>query len=311
MTLQQLRYLIEIASSGSFNSAAGNLYISQSTLSTSIKDLEAELGIEIFLRSNRGLKLTNEGAELLSYARSVIEQANMLHDRFATAKKTSRNRFAVSTQHYAFCVRAFVELMNECAEDTYDFTLRECMTEKIIEDVRDFRSNLGVIYLSNFNERVINRELENANLQFSPLFEANAHVFVGAHHPLAHERTINPEQLDCYPRYSFEQETANSFHFAEEPKANLPHKKNVTYTDRGTLTNLLTHGNGYTLSTGVLSNEMQSGIVAIPLSTAEVMRVGYITHTQRKPNTLTLRYIEKLESCVNNSQLVTIPSCEN
>ncbi len=311
MTLQQLRYLIEIASSGSFNSAAGNLYISQSTLSTSIKDLENELGIQIFLRSNRGLKLTNEGAELLSYARSVIEQANMLKDRFTGAKKSSRNRLAVSTQHYAFCVRAFVELLNECKEESYNFTLRESMTEKIIADVRDFRSNLGVIYLSDFNERVINRELENANLKFSALFEARAHVFLGSHHPLSKEQEISPKQLENYPRYSFEQETANSFHFAEEPQANVPHKKNVTYTDRGTLTNLLTHGNGYTLSTGVLSNEMQAGIVAIPLSSAEVMRVGYITHAQRKANDLTLKYIEKLESCVNNSQLVTIPECKN
>ena len=314
MTLQQLRYLIEIAASGSFNSAAGNLYISQSTLSTSVRDLERELGIEIFLRSNRGLKLTNDGAELLSYARSVVEQADMLQARFASSDagegQKRRNRLAVSTQHYAFCVHAFVELMNEFDADNYDFTLRESMTEKIIADVRDFRSNLGVIYLSDFNERVIGRELASANLTFNPLFEAQAHVFLGSHHPLSGERVITPEQLEDYPRYSFEQETANSFHFAEEPQASVPHKKNVTYTDRGTLTNLLTHGMGYTLSTGVLSNEMQSGIVAIPLSCPEIMRVGYITHAQRRANELTRRYIEKLESCVNNSKLVTIPPCE-
>lgn len=307
MTLQQLRYLIEVARCGSFNAAAQSLYVSQSTLSMAIKDLENELGISVFMRSNRGLKLTNDGTELLGYARQVVEQADLLHDRYTSRKQASHNRLAISTQHYAFCVRAFVELMNEFEEDQYDFTLRETRTGEIISDVRDFRSEIGVIYLSDFNERVINRALDEASLSFTLLFEARAHVFVGAHHPLAQYEIIKPADLAAYPRYSFEQGTANSFHFAEEPLASLPHKKNITYSDRGTLTNLLTHGNGYTLSTGVLSNEMQDGIVAIPLDANEVMRVGYIMHNERKPSKLVVRYIEKLEECINDSTLVRVP----
>ena len=307
MTLQQLRYLIEVARCGSFNAAAQQLYVSQSTLSMAIKDLENELGITVFLRNNRGLKLTNDGAELLGYARQVVEQADLLRDRYASRKLASHNRLAISTQHYAFCVRAFVALIDEFEGDQYDFTLRETRTGEIISDVRDFRSELGVIYLSDFNERVINRALDEASLSFTLLFEANAHVFVGAHHPLAGASLIKPADLADYPRYSFEQGTANSFHFAEEPLASLPHRKNITYSDRGTLTNLLTHGRGYTLSTGVLSNEMQDGIVAIPLDSNEVMRVGYIMHNERKPSKLVVRYIEKLEECINDSQLVTVP----
>lgn len=307
MTLQQLRYLIEVARCGSFNAAAQSMYVSQSTLSMAIKDLENELGIIVFMRSNRGLKLTNDGTELLGYARQVVEQADLLSDRYISRKAASHNRLSISTQHYAFCVRAFVELMNEFDEDQYDFTLRETRTGEIISDVRDFRSEIGVIYLSDFNERVINRALDEASLSFTLLFEATPHVFVGAHHPLAERKLIKPEDLALYPRYSFEQGTANSFHFAEEPLASLPHKKNITYSDRGTLTNLLTHGIGYTLSTGVLSNEMQDGIVAIPLDANEVMRVGYIMHNERKPSKLVIRYIEKLEECINDSKLVTVP----
>lgn len=305
MTLQQLRYLIEVARSGSFNAAAQELYVSQSTLSMAIKDLEEELGIKIFLRSNRGLTLTNDGTELLSYARQVVEQADLLSDRYANRKKADSNRLSISTQHYAFCVRAFMNLIEEYDAESYDFTLRETRTSEILADVHEFRSELGIIYLSDFNERALNRALDEHNLEFTLLFEANVHVFVGEHHPLAKRTSLKPADLSEYPRLSFEQGTVNSFHFAEEPLASLPHKKNITYSDRGTLTNLLTHSSGYTLSTGVLSNEMQTGIVAIPLDVNEVMRVGYIMHKERKPSKLVLRYIKKLEECINDSTLVT------
>lgn len=305
MTLQQLRYLIEVARSGSFNAAAQELYVSQSTLSMAIKDLEDELGIKIFLRSNRGLTLTNDGTELLSYARQVVEQADLLADRYANRKNAESNRLSISTQHYAFCVRAFMNLIEEYEADSYDFTLRETRTSEILSDVHEFRSELGIIYLSDFNERALNRALDEHNLEFTLLFEANVHVFVGEHHPLAKKKSLKPSDLADYPRLSFEQGTMNSFHFAEEPLASLPHKKNITYSDRGTLTNLLTHSSGYTLSTGVLSNEMQSGIVPIPLDVDEVMRVGYIMHKERKPSKLVLRYIKELEKCINDSSMVT------
>ena len=306
MTLQQLKYLIEIARCGSFNSAAQQLFVSQSTLSMSIKDLEEELGIQVFLRSNRGLTLTNDGTELLGYARQMVEQGDLLKARYADRKKSHHNRLSISTQHYAFSVQAFVNLVNEFQGSQYDFTLRETRTGNIIDDVREFRSELGIIYLSDFNERVLVRALDEANLSFTLLFEARAHVFVGSHHPLAGRKSLKPQDLEEYPRYSFEQGSANSFHFAEEPLASLPHAKNITYSDRGTLTNLLTHGFGYTLSTGVLSSEMQTGIVAIPLECDEVMRVGYLMHNERKPSKLVQAYIAELERCIHDSSLVNV-----
>lgn len=297
MTLQQLRYLIAVADYGSINAAAQNLYASQSNLSTAIKELEQELGIAIFTRSNRGVTLTNDGTELLGYARQVIEQADMLEARYAGTGKP-RTRLAVSTQHYAFSVQAFVNVAERCHDDEYEFVMRETTTAEIIEDVRAFRSEVGILYLDSFNERVLAKAFADADVEFSPLFEAGVHVFVGEHHPLATRRIVRPADLAPYPRYSFEQGTTNSFYYAEEPLAYLPHARNIRISDRGTLTNLLTSHNGFTLSTGVLSSEMQSGITSIPLDCDERMKVGYIMHTERKPQPLLDAYIRELHAII-------------
>ena len=304
MTLQQLRYLIAIAEYGSINAAAHNLYASQSNLSTAIKELERELGITIFARSNRGVTLTNEGAELVGYARQVVEQADMLEARYIHGEQ-SRQRLAVSTQHYAFSVEAFIATASECESEEYDFVLREVSTGQIIDDVRAFRSEIGVLYLDSFNERVLQKAFDDAGAEFHPLFEAPVHVFVGEGHPLAAKKLISLDDLQNYPRYSFEQGMQSTFFFSEEPLSSLPHKRTIRFTDRGTLSNLLANYNGYTLSTGVLSSEMHSGIVSIPLDTDESMRVGYIIHGERKPTELLVSYIEHLKRIINETPGVT------
>ena len=298
VTLQQLRYLIAVAEHGSINAAAHALYASQSSISAAIADLEQELGITAFTRSNRGVTPTNDGSELLTYARQVVEQADMLTRRYATGSK-ARERLAISTQHYAFSVRAFVNVIESCDADEYDFTLRETATGQIIEDVRTFRSEAGILYTDGFNRRVLRRAFEDAHLDYTPLFDARVHVFVGEQHPLAKRELLTPGDLAPYPRYSFEQGAENSFSYAEEPLSYLPHAKNIRISDRGTLTNLLTSHDGFTLSTGVLSPEMQSGIASIPLDTDERMQVGYVMHRERRPSALLVRYIEELRAIVH------------
>jgi len=303
MTLQQLRYLIAISEYRSINAAAQHLYVSQSNLSTAIKELERELGITIFTRSNRGVTLTNDGTELLGYARQVIEQADMMEERYARGR-TEHMRLAVSTQHYYFSLQAFINIAEQCASDKYDFTLRECATGQIIEDVRTFRSDVGVLYLDDFNSRVLKKALADADLAFFPLFNAKVHVFVGENHPLAKRPSVKLEDLDPYPRYSFEQGTTNSFYYSEEPFGYLRHDRNIRFTDRGTLTNLLTSFNGFTISTGVFSSEMHSGIVAIPLEADELMQVGYVMHNERRPGSLLLRYIDELHQVIAENPTV-------
>lgn len=308
MTLQQLRYLIAIAEYGSINAAANSLFASQSNLSTAIHDLEAELGITIFTRTNRGVTPTNDGTELLGYARQVIEQADMLSVRYGLdaprvglREGATTARLAISSQHYYFSVQAFVMTAEEFGGDAYDFILRECATGQIIDDVRTFRSEAGILYTDNFNRRVLQRAFDEARVVFTPLFTAQPHVFVGAGHPLAGRELLTVEDLEPYPRYSFEQGRENSFYYAEEPLAQLPHGKNIRYSDRGTLTNLLTHYDGYTLSTGVLSEEMLSGIVSIPLKTDELMEVGYIMHAERRAGPLLERYIDNLKKIIREA----------
>lgn len=303
MTLQQLRYLIAIAEHGSINAAAHNLYASQSNLSLAIKDLEQELGITIFTRSNRGVTLTNEGTELLGYARQVIEQADMLESRYA-GRGESIDRLAVSTQHYYFSLQAFIDTIEQTKSDEYDFALREVATGQIISDVQTFRSEIGILYTDSFNRRVLQSAFDDAEVEFHPLFQIGVHVFVGENHPLASKKLIEPEELAPWPRYSFEQGSQNSFYFSEEPFSQVPHRQVIRYTDRGTLTNLLTSFNGYTISTGVLSSEMHRGIASIPLHTDEKMLVGYIIHRERKPNELLKRYIENLKRIIRENPSV-------
>lgn len=296
MTLQQLRYLIAIANCGSISAAAHNLYVSQSSLSVAVRDIERECGVTVFERSNRGITLTRDGVELLGYARQVVEQADLMTQRYSAkpGSDAQAQKLAITSQHYAFVVEAFLELSEEYEGASYNFSLRETRTAEVIEDVRDFRSDLGVLYLSTFNENVIGNALDDANLSFNQLFYAQPHIFVCEDHPLAHKNIVTLDDLESYPRYAFEQGANNSFYYAEEPLAQLPHDKRISVSDRGTLSNLLAHTLGYTISTGVLSSEMYTGIASVPLETNELMRVGYVVHNERQLSDLAQRYIEKL-----------------
>ena len=294
MTLQQLRCLIAIAECGSISAAASKLYVSQSSLSVTVRDIEQETGVTVFTRSNRGIELTSDGMELLGYARQVVQDADLMERRYDRSRTRSGRRMAVSSQHYAFCVEAFIEFAEENDAESYDLSLRETRTGEIIEDVCLYRSDVGVLYLSNFNRRVLERAFKDASLRFTPLFSAKPHVFVGEHHPLAGCSSITVDELAGYPRYSFEQGNENSFFYSEEPLAELPHSRCITMSDRGTLSNLLANHTGYTISPGVLSSEMHTGIASIPLETDEVMEVGYIVQAHRPLGDLAEKYIEKL-----------------
>lgn len=295
MTLQQLRYILTIAQCGSISSAAHELYISQSSLSIAVKDVERECGVQIFERSAKGITLTRDGVELLGYARQIVEQADLMEKRYSKTAEPVTQHLTITSQHYAFPVEAFLEFVADYEGEGYSFSLRETRTAEIIEDVRDFRSDIGIIYLSSFNKQVISKTIEDSNITFHQLFSAQPHIFVGEHHPLATRKIVRIEDLDEFPRYSFEQGTNNSFFFAEEPFAELPHSQRITISDRGTLSNLLSHHSGYTVSTGVLSSEMHTGIVAIPLDTKERMVVGYIIHNERQLSNLAEKYIETLK----------------
>ncbi|MDO4285593.1 MAG: LysR family transcriptional regulator [Eubacteriales bacterium] len=298
MTLQQLRYIIEIVESGSISTAAQRLFISQPSLSKAVAELEKEMGIPIFYRSSRGVVLSEEGTKFLSYARQVVEQADLLEQQYKNGTP-ARRVFAVSSQHYAFVVNAFVALVREYGKEKYEFTLRESRTFDIIEDVRTQRSELGVLYFSEFNREVLLHALENADLKFTPLFTAKPHVFVSRKNPLAARKSVCLGDLSDYPRLTYEQGNNNSFFYAEELHSTQESPKNIVVTDRATLFNLLIGLDGYTISSGVLSSDLNGDqIVAVPLESAERMEIVYLQPQGRPLGEMAERYVAQLRAYI-------------
>lgn len=277
MTLQQLKYAVTAADKGTMSEAANSLFIAQPSLTNAIKDLEKELGITIFHRTNKGIIISNEGNEFLGYARQVLQQMNMIEEKYID-NDSHKQIFSVSTQHYSFAVSAFIDLIRTFGNKNYDFTLRETETYEIIEDVSGFRSEVGILYLSNENESVISRIIEKNGLKFDELFTAKPHVFISSNHPLVGKAVILPDELKEYPFLSFEQGSHNSFYFSEEITGGIEHDMTIKVSDRATLFNLLVGLDGYTVCTGIISTELNGeNIIAKPLMIDEYMRVGTVT----------------------------------
>ncbi|RPJ97822.1 LysR family transcriptional regulator [Priestia endophytica] len=302
MTLQQLKYVIEVVRSRSISKAAQHLFISQPSLSNAIKELEKELGIKIFSRTNKGIIITPEGSEFLGYARQVVEQAELLENRYSNIQVLPQQHFSVSAQHYAFAVSAFVRLLKEYNREEYEFTLRETKTYEIIDDVKNLRSEIGILYVNEFNKKVIHKFLREGNLIFHELFEARPHVFISSRNPLVKQDYVTLSDLVPYPYLSFEQGDYNSFYFSEEILSTLSRPKSIRVSDRATLFNLLIGLNGYTISTGVISRELNRDIIAVPLKVDERITVGYITHKHVTDSKLANIYIQYLKESIAEEQ---------
>ena len=275
MTLQQLKYADAVAATGSISEAARRLFVTQPTLTESLRALEEELRVAIFTRSSRGVSVTREGEEFLASARQILDDAARIQEKY-TGKAVRRPQFAVSCQHYAFAVEAFMEVVKACEADRYDFTLRETVTSEIIDDVARHRSEIGILYLSRRNERAITKILRREELVFEELFVAKPHVFLGKRHPLAKKKFVRPSDLDDYPYLTYEQGEENALYFAEEVMPAIDRKKNIRVRDRATMTKLVLGLDGYTVSSGASSKMYSSDIVAIPLKIEDAIRVGII-----------------------------------
>ena len=275
MTLQQLRYADAVASCGSISEAARRCFVTQPTLTEAVRLLEEELRIALFTRSAKGVSVTREGEEFLASARQILDDAARISEKY-TGKAVRRPQFAVSCQHYAFAVEAFMDVVKANGADSYDFTLRETVTSEIIDDVARHRSEIGVLYLSRRNERAIMKILRKEELVFEELFAAKPHVFLGKKHPLAKKKFIRPQELDAYPYLTYEQGTDNALYFAEEVMPSIDRKKNIRVRDRATMTNLVLGLNGFTVSSGAHGKSYNSEIISIPLKMDDSIRVGIV-----------------------------------
>ena len=275
MTLQQLRYVDQVATVGSISEAARKLFVSQPTLTEAVRTLEEELRIAIFNRSAKGVTVTREGEEFLASARQILDDAGRIQEKY-TGKAVRRPQFAVSCQHYAFAVEAFMEVVKACTAKSYDFTLRETVTSEINDDVARNRSEIGILYLSRRNERALMKILKKEDLSFEELLTAKPHVFIGKNHPLAKKKSISPGELDDYPYLSYEQGVENALYFAEEVMPAIDRKKNIRVRDRATMTKLMLGLNGYTVSSGARSKMYANDIVAVPLKLDDFIRIGLV-----------------------------------
>lgn len=294
MTLTQLKYVITVAEEKSMNEAAKKLFISQPSLSSAIKEIEEEIGFNVFKRSNKGVIITPEGEEFVGYARQVVEQYTLLETKYIEKQRTKK-KFGVSTQHYTFAVNAFIEMVKQFGMEEYEFAIRETKTHEIIEDVKNFKSEIGILYLNEFNKKVLNKIFAESGMEFHPLLDCHIYVYMWKGHPLADREEIALEELEDYPCLAFEQGNNNSFYFAEEVLSTYHYKQLIRANDRATLLNLMVGLNGYTLCSGIICEDLNgSDYCAVKLKSNETMTIGYLVRKGVTISSLGQIYIEEL-----------------
>lgn len=294
MTLTQLKYAIEVANAGSINKAAGNLFITQPSLSSAIAELESEIGIKLFSRNNRGIFLTPAGNEFVGYARQVVEQFDLIEAKYISNQKLKK-KFSVSMQHYTFAVSAFVNLVKQFGMDEYEFAVHETKTYDVINDVKTFKSEIGILYLNDFNKNILTKLFKDSNVIFTPLMKCSIYVYLYKKHPLANKIKIKMEELMDYPCLSFDQGEYNSFYFAEEVLSTYEYHKLIKANDRATLLNLMVGLNGYTLCSGIICEELNGDeYMAVKLDSNEKMTIGYIIRKDITMSELGKKYLEEM-----------------
>lgn len=294
MTLNQLKYVIEISKQNSINEAAKRLFISQPSLTAALKSLEREVGFDIFTRTNSGITLTVKGEEFLGYAKSVVEQYDILDAKYIS-KDSVKRTFQVSMQHYTFAVNAFMSVIEQYGMDEYEFEVHETRTYDVIDNVRNMKSEIGVLYMNDYNRSVLQKILRDAGLKFTPLFDCSIYAYMSKSNPLAEKKQITMKDLDKYPCLAFSQGEHNSFYFAEEVLSTYEYKRLIRVSDRATILNMMIGLNGYTLCSGIICEDLNgTDYCAVKLKTKEKMTIGYISRKHSKLSEMGQKYIEEL-----------------
>ena len=300
MTIQQLNYVITISEMGSLNKASEVLYVTQPSLTSAVRELEKELGITLFNRSGRGVTLTNDGAEFIQYARDVAGQYERLLEKYGK-NGSLKKKFGISAQHYTFVVKCFVEMAREFNTEEYEFAIRETRTMDVIEDVRTARSEIGILYLNDFNRKPLEKLLRSGQLDFHPLIECTPYVYLRKGHPLAGKNPIRLEDLADYPCMSFEQGTSGAFYLSEEILSTYEYSRTIRVSDRATMLNLMIGLDGYTLCSGIICEELNGPeYTAVPFDpqgdgSGSRMEIGYIMKAGMTPSKIGQRYIQELQ----------------
>ena len=296
MNINQLKYVLEVAASSSMREAATNLFITQPALSASIRELEEELGILIFNRTNKGISLTPEGREFLVYAKQSVGQYAILEDRYLSANR-DRERFSVSTQHYNFAIRSFTEVIRKFNPGKFLFSIHETKTREVLKHVRDMKSEVGIVSYSGANEAVIRKLLKDYRLDFVPLMTRETYVYLWKDHPLSHRNSLSLADLKDYPCVSFDQSDESNFYLTEEAIADYDFEKMIKSDDRATTMEILAELNGYSIGSGMLAGNdvILQGLVSIKLKEEDPLMIGYITRSGAELSVYGKEYIADLQ----------------
>jgi DNA-binding transcriptional LysR family regulator len=295
MTIIQLKYAVAVAESKSMQEAARREYISQPNLSNAVKALEDEIGTQLFERSRCGVKITNAGREFISYARQVLEQYQLMEEKYII-NENKKMEFNVSTQHYPFAVNAFIDITKKYGKDRYKFSIIETQTRKVIDDVTSLRSDIGIIGFNSYNRKILMKLFEESNLMFHEIMQRETYVYLRKEHPLANAGELTLEQLEEYPCIIFEQGDNTSFYFMEEAFSTYQYPRIIQSNDRATSMELLAGLNGYAIGTGLLKNSVNGmDYLTIPLKEKEMMIIGYITRKDVRFSDIAKDYIGELE----------------
>lgn len=300
MTLQQMNYLLTIAESGSMNKAAEKLFIAQPTLTGVVRDVESEIGISVFHRTPKGVIPTAEGEDFLVRIRKVYQQYEEVLKTYEKGGKI-RRKFAVSMQHYSFAVKAFIEMAKHYDSSQFDLVLRETKTADVIKDVSSLKSEIGIIFICEINQKMIGKILRDNDLEFTPLIKCPAKVYLSKEHPLASEKELTFEQLEPYPCMSFEQGSEAEIYYAEEMHIEHAYQKTVKATDRATIMNLMAGLNGYTLCSSIFSDDLSGGqFIMIPYKTENnsenTMTIGCITKKNWELSSMGQQFLDEIHN---------------
>lgn len=301
MTLQQLRYVIAIEKYGSFSKAAKSLFVSQPSVSALVKDLEAELDIIIFNRDSKGISLSAQGKEFLKYANQFINQSDYIVDYFKHHKRNKPALFSISSQHYSFVISAFLAFQKEVASDRYALRLKETQTSTVIEDVAGQRSEIGIIFTSEFSEKYICKLLKNNNLFFHPLVETPSHAFVYKKHPLAKHKSLKLKDLEEYPCIIYDQNENQPLYLAEELTIPAYYPSKILYSsDLFSSCHMMRSCNAYNIGSGIMTSSGLEDFVAIPVDDLEPMCIGWISLQNSSQSELCKLFIEELQRIIKN-----------
>ncbi len=295
MNINQIKYVLAVANSSSMREASTRLYISQPALSSSIHELEEELGILIFERTNKGISLTDEGREFISYAQKAVGQYEILEDRYLS-KDSGKERFSVSTQHYNFSIKAFTDTIRSMEPKKYVFSIHETKTKEVLEDVQSLKSEIGIISFSSSNENVIKKLFKDYQLEFVPLMKRDTYIYVWKNHKFASRKTISLAELKEYPCVSFDQTNDGSFYLTEEAMADYDFDKMIKSDDRATTMEIIAELGGYSVGSGMLSGDdaILKGLVSIKLKEEDPLIIGYITRRGITLSAYGKKYVEEL-----------------